>query len=96
MLLKAIGQMLVLVDIKRFHRLLSDVYLEVAKQEVKCVSFLISQIKYCVNVWYRTLNKATASAFPVSYCVLYKNAPFTADWAFVDHCLSQALFALVL
>lgn len=90
MLLKAIGQMLVLVGIKRFHWLLSDFYLEVAKQEV------ISQIKYCVKVWCSTLNKATASAFPVSYCVLYKNAPFTADWAFVNHCLSQALFTMVL
>lgn len=92
----AAGQMLVLVGIKRFHRLISDVYLEVAKQEAKRVSRLISQIKYCVNVWYSTLNKATASAFPVSYCVLYKNAPFTADWAFVNHCLLQALFTLVL
>lgn len=46
----AAGQMLVLVGIKRFHRLISDVYLEVAKQEAKRVSLLISQIKYCVNV----------------------------------------------
>lgn len=46
----AAGQMLVLVGIKRFHRLISDVYLEVAKQEAKRVSRLISQIKYCVNV----------------------------------------------
>lgn len=92
----ATGQMLVLVGIKRFHWLLSDLYLEVAKQEAKRVSLLISQIKYCVNVWYSTLNKAKASAFPVSYCMLYKNTPFTADWAFVNHCLSQALFTLVL
>lgn len=46
----ATGQMLVLVGIKRFHWLLSDLYLEVAKQEAKRVSLLISQIKYCVNV----------------------------------------------